>query len=146
MTQTTFFHSEKPIVQDRITLRVSAVYAEWEPSNITSVTHSFDRIVERDRVPLQMTLRLSPTSRVPIHYGTTDPERCRLIFIQNPMKSSDETMKKAGKTNLVSVYDKAGNLLSVLPANEISTFIYPGEVFLETNSVTCDVQVTVFPL
>jgi hypothetical protein len=146
MTQTTFFHSDKPIVQDRITLRVSAVYAEWDPSNITAVTHSFDRIVERDRVPLQMSVRLSPTVRVPVPYGNTDPSKCRLIFVQNQLKSADEAMRKIGKTNLVSVYDKDDNLLSVLPANEISTFVFPGEVFLETSSVTCDVQVTVFPL
>lgn len=146
MTQTTFFHADKPIVQDRITLRVSAVYAEWEPSNITTVTHSFDRIVERDRVPLQMSVRLSPTVRSPVPYGNTDPSKCRLILVQNQLKSADETMRKIGKTNLVSVYDKSGNLISLLPANEISTFVFPGEVFLETNSVTCDVQITVFPL
>lgn len=54
-------------------------------------------------------------------------------------------MMVEAKANNVRILDKDGNLISVLPSNEMTTIVHPGPLRAESESASCSLQTTVFP-
>jgi hypothetical protein len=135
--------------QDRATVIIRAHYQEFEPNNMTSAYHAYDFQNPHADSPFQTTMKVGPSSRVPLNIGHLDPATTLLVLSHEKAKTTKaggEILKEAMESNIINITNVDGLLVGKLKCRHAFVVEYPFPVFVQSTKATALLSVTAFPV
>ena len=136
-------------VGDRATFILRNHYQEYESSNLTVATHSFDFVNKESDSAWQTTQRVNPSKVVPLNIGHLDPGSCILTLSHDLPRitpEADSVLQNALRRNIIRITNADGVVVGILRPRRAMVVEYGFPVFVQASDATALLSITAIPV